>query len=102
MNRAEFESLFNGYFKATTVAMLTTAMPSPRTYELSRSMKVMDTDKGFSVEWETEYLPYTVERWISPRWRGRENPNLQWIKKRGIEPRLDLFVARFGGRWYER
>ena len=102
MNREKFEKLFKGYFKATTVAFLTSAMPTPRTYKLSRSMQVMDTDKGFSIEWSTPYVPYTVEKWISPRWRGRKNPNEQWIIERGIKPRLDLFIAQHGGRYYER
>lgn len=27
------------------------------------------------------YMPYTNEVWISPRWRGRQNPNLYWWNK---------------------
>lgn len=25
------------------------------------------------------YMPYTNEPWISPKWRGRKNPNLYWF-----------------------
>lgn len=24
------------------------------------------------------YMPFTNERWISPRWKGAENPNEHW------------------------
>lgn len=24
------------------------------------------------------YMPYTNERWISPRWKGKKNPNEDW------------------------
>ena len=26
------------------------------------------------------YMPYTEEKWISPRWNGRQNPNQDWFK----------------------
>ena len=25
------------------------------------------------------YTPYTNERWISPRWHGKQNPNYHWF-----------------------
>ena len=25
------------------------------------------------------YMPYTNERWISPRWKGAKNPNENWF-----------------------
>ena len=24
------------------------------------------------------YMPYTNEKWVSPRWHGKKNPNEQW------------------------
>ncbi len=27
------------------------------------------------------YVPYTVEKWISPFWRGKKNPNEGWFKR---------------------
>lgn len=108
MNRAEFEKIFYGHFRLTTEVFLVAQTPVKMTYGdkegdyLKSTFQKYNTNKGFGVSWNKEYLPYTVERWISPRWRGRKNPNLQWIRKRGIEPRLDAFVAQYGGKWYER
>lgn len=28
---------------------------------------------------DAPYAVYTNERWIAPRWRGRDNPNEKWI-----------------------
>lgn len=27
------------------------------------------------------YAPYTIEKWISPRWNGKKNPNEGWWDK---------------------
>lgn len=27
------------------------------------------------------YMPYTNEKWISPRWKGKQNPNYRWWDK---------------------
>ena len=28
---------------------------------------------------EAYYMPFTNERWISPRWKGKQNPNYHWF-----------------------
>ncbi len=28
-----------------------------------------------------DYVVYTNEKWVAPRWKGRENPNEKWIDK---------------------
>lgn len=100
MTRAEFNRLFNEYFKPTTTAFMMAQTPV-RSGRMMREAKVYDTDKGFGIEWGTPYTVYTVERWISPRWRGRKNPRERWILN-AVEARLDLLTAQFGGRYYER
>ena len=56
--------------------------------DLSKNIKVDDTPTGFTIyvdgetlesETGTDYMPYTNELWVSPRWRGRQNPNLKWF-----------------------
>lgn len=27
------------------------------------------------------YMPYTNEKWVSPRWHGKQNPNQDWWDK---------------------
>ena len=27
------------------------------------------------------YVPYTVEKWVSPFWKGKKNPNEGWFKR---------------------
>lgn len=29
------------------------------------------------------YMPYTNERWISPHWKGKKNPNESWFDEAG-------------------
>lgn len=36
---------------------------------------------GIRIISDIYYMPYTEEKWISPRWRGRANPNEGWFKQ---------------------
>lgn len=49
-----------------------------RTGTLKGQIKVNQIDGGFQIISDIYYMPYTTEKWISPRWRGRENPNERW------------------------
>lgn len=69
-----------------------------RTGELSRSFKARVVDGGIEIYTDKHYMPYTEEKWISPRWRGRQNPNENWLKE------TTEYVARYialglGGRY---
>lgn len=101
MNRTEFERLFNGYFKNTTLAFLRLNTPI-RTGDLMTTAQDYDLPKGFGIKWVMPYTVYTEEAWISPRWKGRKNKNERWIRERGLEARLNLFTAQYGGTWHER
>ena len=41
------------------------------------------------------YAVYTNEPWISPRWNGKENPNLYWVERACQEaaPTLSLIMS---------
>lgn len=43
------------------------------------------------------YVFYTIEKWISPRWNGRKNPNEGWFE-RGIEFALSEIANKYGAR----
>ena len=49
-----------------------------RTGVLKGQIKVNQVEGGFQIISDIYYMPYTTEKWISPRWRGRENPNERW------------------------
>ena len=38
-----------------------------------------DTYKIFVDEAIAPYMPFTNEKWISPRWHGKQNPNEHWF-----------------------
>lgn len=42
------------------------------------------------------YVPYTNEKWISPKWRGKKNPNENWWNE-AIEKVILLIAADLGG-----
>ena len=42
------------------------------------------------------YVVYTNEPWISPKWRGKENPNEKWFE-RAVEMVAQELTAMLGG-----
>lgn len=48
---------------------------------LKGQVRFVMVDGGFDMISDIYYMPYTNEEWISPRWRGRKNPNEQWWEK---------------------
>jgi hypothetical protein len=49
-----------------------------RTGVLRNQIRVERTEQGFNIISDIYYMPFTNEPWISPRWRGRANPNEKW------------------------
>lgn len=43
------------------------------------------------------YAVYTNEKWMSPRWRGKPNPNEHWIDN-AVEDVVDMICERTGGK----
>lgn len=55
---------------------------------------------SFEIEIGGETAPYAVytnELWVSPRWKGRQNPNLHWIDN-AVEELVQNICAKTGGR----
>lgn len=36
---------------------------------------------GFEVIVNTDYVQFTTDKWVSPQWKGRQNPNEGWDKE---------------------
>jgi hypothetical protein len=68
--------LTNGIDRA--ILQIFRALAPTRTGVLKGTVRVELTAVGFNIISDIYYMPYTTERWISPRWKGRENPNLRW------------------------
>jgi len=48
---------------------------------MASQWKYRFVENGIEFYNETDYLVYTNEKWISPRWRGRKNPNEKWMEE---------------------
>lgn len=70
-----------------------------RSGALKSSIRLEETSEGFNIIIDISYMVYTEERWIHPRWRGRENPNLKWFKNT-VEALALEFATQYGGRVY--
>lgn len=70
-----------------------------RSGALKSSIRLEEYENGFDIVIDISYVVYTEERWIHPRWRGRENPNLHWIK-RSVELLAQEFASQYGGKAY--
>ena len=63
-------------------ALIIVQTQSPyRSGELSRSFKIRNVDGGVEIYTDVDYMVYTNEAWLSPKWRGRQNPNQDWFKE---------------------
>jgi hypothetical protein len=54
-----------------------------RTGNLANSIKVSYTETGFKIFIDTNQAPYatyTINPWLSERWKGRANPNEGWFE----------------------
>ena len=49
------------------------------------------------VEGIAPYMPYTNEKWISPRWNGKPNPNENWWNN-ASEFVINYIASRLGGK----
>lgn len=69
-----------------------------RSGRLKESFKYDTRPDGFEITTNLFYMPYTNEQWVSPRWNGRENPNLYWFNK--SHEYMAQYIARhLGGRY---
>ena len=64
------------------------------------SLKVLKVPNGVYIyvnENIAPYMPYTNERWISPRWKGAQNPNEKWWEKM-TEKFIEDLATELGGK----
>lgn len=43
------------------------------------------------------YMPYTNEPWVSPKWRGKQNPNQYWFDN-AVDHIIEEIAGRYGGK----
>lgn len=44
----------------------------------NKSYMGMEQVECYAGSEQAYYMPFTNERWISPRWKGKQNPNYHW------------------------
>ena len=66
-----------------------------RTGTLKGQIREERVDNGFNIVSDIYYMPYTEEQWVSPRWRGRANPNEGWFKE-AFEMALRFISSVYG------
>jgi hypothetical protein len=71
-----------------------------RTGTLKGKIRLEYMDGGIRIISDIYYMPYTEEKWISPRWRGRANPNEGWFKE-AMEISMQ-FLSRLYGKEFKR
>ena len=65
---------------------------------LKNSFTYEPNNKGFEITTDLFYMPYTNEPWVSPRWRGRQNPNLYWFND-STEYIAQYMARHLGGKY---
>ena len=65
-------------------------------YNALKVLKVPDGVYLYVNENIAPYMPYTNEKWISPRWKGAQNPNEHWWEHMANKFIIDL-ARELGG-----
>jgi hypothetical protein len=85
MTKEQEDALYMKLELLKTQALIIVQSASPyRSGDLSRSFQIRLVEDGFEIYQDTssvDYMVYTEEAWLSPRWRGRANPNEAWFKE---------------------
>ncbi len=61
---------------------------------------VQVSDKEMQVKVDGSIAPYAVytnEKWVAPRWKGKENPNEKWIDG-AVSEVVDILAHELGGK----
>lgn len=76
-------------------------MDSPRQCEIYVSGNSIKTINGYIKYGVAPYMPFTNGPWLSPRWRGRKNPNEGWWRIATWEA-VQKLTNKYGGEWYKK
>jgi hypothetical protein len=71
-------TLLNAMEKAR---ILVDSIAPERSGELKLSIKLIATGTGYEIKITAPHMKYTEEKWISPQWNGRANPNEGWFRE---------------------
>lgn len=78
MTQRDFE---NTLLRAMEKALNVVKGQAPvRTGELKNSIQLVATATGYDIIVTAPHMPYTEEKWVSPQWKGRANPNEGWFR----------------------
>ena len=86
----------HGHIKNQALMFMRNQAPH-RSGDLKESMEAKDIPNGVEITVGIYYFPYTELEWISPRWRGRRNPNERWFAL-GTGYLAKYLAQRLGGR----
>lgn len=87
------QALFNAYWKVFAAA------PKDTWNLCMNALKMAETTDGYVIYIDdaiAPYMPYTNEKWTSPRWGGKKNPNEGWFNKVAGEV-LQMFAEELHG-----
>jgi len=82
-NIAYNNGLLRGYFKRVGKGVLN-IFSANCPYDKGNLLRAIKLeyhidDMGFDIIIDKDYMVYTNETWISPKWNGRNNPNERWF-----------------------
>lgn len=69
-----------------------------RSGDLKRSFKLTSAGNAIEIATNIEYMPYTNEPWLSPKWKGRNNPNEGWFEE-STEFMAQMIARHLGGKY---
>lgn len=81
---------------AVASLMLVRSNTPYRSGTLSRNWQLRMMPNGFEIVNSTSYLPYVNEKWVSPRWRGRDNYNEGFVKN-ATDLVAEFVASQLGG-----
>ena len=86
---------------ATGMSMMRERSPVDTGNLRNNGIRIEQTaENEFTISIGGAYAPYAVytnEKWMSPRWRGRKNPNEHWIDN-AVEDVVDMICDLTGGK----
>lgn len=97
LTQKNFEERFL-QIKLRSMPIVTSFNVPVRTGKLRDSFRYDNTPDGFEITTDLFYMPFTNEPWVSPRWNGRENPNLYWFQE-NAEYIARLLARHLGGTY---
>lgn len=97
MTQKEFEErLLRAVEKAQRLIQ---SLSPVRSGELKNSIDLLATANGYEIVVKAPHMVYTEEAWVSPQWRGRDNPNEGWFQE-AIELAFRLIQSELGASGY--